>query len=96
MQQLRESFTNGLVWVERWKEVIHPNPQHPPQVAQLAIGDLNELRFDFGNAASADIQAGELEMQSKNLLRPSPFSTQSADDRPCQILMSEKLHVAET
>ena len=82
MQQLRESFANGLVRIERWKKIIHPHSQHPSQVAQLAIADLNELRFDFGNAASADIQAGELKVQSENLLGPSPLSAQSSDDRP--------------
>ena len=80
-EQLRDSFADGFVGVERWKQFLHVHPQDLSQIAKLAVADMHELRFHFRNSAPADIPAGKLQVNGEIGLRPTPLAPQPADDR---------------
>ncbi len=79
-QQLGYSFANGFVRIETWKQLFHVHPQDLPQVANFAVADMHELRFDFCHSAAADIPTGKLKMNGKIGLGPTSLPPQPADD----------------
>jgi hypothetical protein len=69
--QFLHEFVEAVSRRSRWEKILHLHLQNLREIEKRFVVNVRESRFDFGNAASADIEACDLQLRGEIRLRPA-------------------------
>jgi hypothetical protein len=72
---------DSVAWCAGREEILHRHLQHFSQVKQRLVVDVRQARFDFRDAAAADVETCQLQFRRKVGLRPAERITTTTDLR---------------
>ena len=76
--QLLHEIVDAVAWCAGREEILHRHLQHFGQVKQRLVVDVRQARFDFRDAAAADIESCQLQFRREVGLRPAERITTTA------------------